>query len=91
MTTGNLRRFAESLFRGTIPTRDTNALREARAFGIICLAFFAGAAIGSLATPRLHNSALWLPIAALFAAFYLCSNRSAPPEIPPAKAELAPE
>jgi uncharacterized membrane protein YoaK (UPF0700 family) len=72
MTTGNLRQFAQSLYQGTFPQRDPRALRQARIYGTICFCFFVGAAIGSLATPRLHNAALWLPAAALAVALYLC-------------------
>jgi uncharacterized membrane protein YoaK (UPF0700 family) len=76
MTTGNLRRFAESLFNGTMLGRNMDALRQARVFGVICLCFFAGAAVGAFATARFHNSALWCPIAVLCVALYLCRERS---------------
>lgn len=72
MTTGNLRRFAEAFFRGTMPEYDPVALREARLFGLICLCFLAGAAIGALCTIHLHNFALWVPTGMLILAFYFC-------------------
>jgi len=74
MTTGNLRRFAESLYAGTIGHKQRTVPRETRLFGLICLAFFVGAGIGALATPHLHNMALWLPIAVLLAALGLCAR-----------------
>ncbi len=72
MTTGNLRHFAETLFGGLIPVRDGKALREAGIFGAVCGCFFAGALVGAIVTPHMHNGAVWLPIGALSAAFYLC-------------------
>jgi uncharacterized membrane protein YoaK (UPF0700 family) len=72
MTTGNLRRFAEAFFRGTMPRYDPVAMREARLFGLICLCFLIGAAIGTLCTTHLHNLALWVPAGMLMLAFYFC-------------------
>ena len=72
MTTGNLRRFAESLFIGTLPRRDSTALRQARVFGGICLAFLVGAGIGGLVTPWTGNAALGLPVAVLCVTLLLC-------------------
>jgi uncharacterized membrane protein YoaK (UPF0700 family) len=72
MTTGNLRRFAEAFFRGTMPKHDSVALREARLFGLVCLSFLIGAAIGALCTNYLYNKALWAPTGMLMLAFYFC-------------------
>jgi uncharacterized membrane protein YoaK (UPF0700 family) len=72
MTTGNLRRFAESLYSGAVFKLDPKALGEACVFGSICLCFAFGAGTGALVTHRSHNSALWLPIAGLAVACYLC-------------------
>lgn len=63
-TTGNLRRFAESLFAGTIPRRDPEALAQARVFGGVCAAFVAGVAAGALLTPRYGNPAMLVTVAA---------------------------
>jgi uncharacterized membrane protein YoaK (UPF0700 family) len=68
MTTGNLRRFAQAALAGSLPVRDPAARREARLFGAICLCFFAGAGLGALATMRLGNLALAVPLTLLLAA-----------------------
>jgi uncharacterized membrane protein YoaK (UPF0700 family) len=65
MTTGNLRRFAETLFRGFVPKRDDKALQQAKTFALICLCFLSGAIVGGFSTPRLGNSAVVFPIVAL--------------------------
>ncbi|MEN0054707.1 MAG: YoaK family protein [Mucilaginibacter sp.] len=75
MTTGNLRRFAEAFFRGTMPARDPIALREARLFGFVCLCFLAGAVLAALTTPKLHDLALFIPAGTLFIAFVICWRR----------------
>jgi uncharacterized membrane protein YoaK (UPF0700 family) len=76
MTTNNLRRCAEGLFTAALRGGDPAALRQARLFGIICLSFLAGAIAGAFSTARLHNTALWVPIALLSGAFALCLRRS---------------
>lgn len=65
MTTGNLRRFAETLFEGLVPKRDSQALRQAETFAVICLCFLGGAMVGGFSTPRFGNSAVAIPIVAL--------------------------
>jgi len=77
MTTGNLRRFAENLFEGLLPRRDSEALLQVRVFGAICLSFLAGACLGGLAAPRLENLALLLPVAMLGTALARCLRRRA--------------
>ncbi len=72
MTTGNLRHMAEAFFAGTVPRRNSEALHEAGAFGIICFSFVIGAAVGALATPHWHNQSLWLPIITMLAALLIC-------------------
>lgn len=72
MTTGNLRRCAEGVFRSLMPVRDRGALRQARQFGIICLCFFVGAILGAVATPHLQNAALWVPAGMLALAYAFC-------------------
>lgn len=72
MTTGNLRRFAEGLFAGTIPRWDPASLYLARTFGLVCLAFLVGALLGGLATSRWHNLALLISCATLTTALALC-------------------
>jgi uncharacterized membrane protein YoaK (UPF0700 family) len=75
MTTGNLRRFAEAFFRGTIPERNPVALREARLFGLVCICFLAGAIIAALTTPKMHDYALFIPAGTLLVAFIICWRR----------------
>lgn len=75
MTTGNLRRFAEAFFRGTMPVWDAVALREARLFGVVCLCFLAGAVLAALTTTPLHDHALLIPAVVLFIAFIICWRR----------------
>jgi len=70
VTTGNLRRFGETLFGGTVPRRHDGMLEQARVFGAICLAFLFGALTGGLSTRMLHNAALAIPVLVL--AFVLC-------------------
>jgi len=72
VTTGNLRRFGETLFTGVIPRRNTEMLTQARIFGAICLAFLAGALIGGLGARMLHNAALAIPVLVLSVVLRLC-------------------
>jgi uncharacterized membrane protein YoaK (UPF0700 family) len=72
MTTGNLRRFAEGVFAGTLPRWDPASLRFARTFGLVCLAFLVGAFLGGFATSRWHNLALLICCATLTTALALC-------------------
>jgi uncharacterized membrane protein YoaK (UPF0700 family) len=72
MTTGNLRRFAEGLFTGTVPRLDPEILEQAWVFGSIIVCFLAGAFIGGLTTDRLHNAALAIPVMVLCFAFWRC-------------------
>jgi uncharacterized membrane protein YoaK (UPF0700 family) len=65
MTTGNLRKFADSFSAGIYPRRDAQALRQAALFAIVCACFAVGAVSGALITPRLGNVAVLVPIAAL--------------------------
>lgn len=65
VTTGNLRRFGETLFVGTVPRRHDGMLEQARVFGAICLSFLMGALIGGLSTRMLHNAALAIPVLVL--------------------------
>ena len=72
VTTGNLRRFAESLFAGTVPRRNAVALQQAQAFGTICLSFFLGAVIGGVGTAHLGNAALIVTVVILMVALLRC-------------------
>jgi uncharacterized membrane protein YoaK (UPF0700 family) len=65
VTTGNLRRLAETVFAGTVPRRNPEALAQAWVFGAICLAFLIGALLGGLVTGPLHNAALAVPVLVL--------------------------
>jgi uncharacterized membrane protein YoaK (UPF0700 family) len=68
MTTGNLRRFGQAALAGYLPRRDPKALHQARLFGTICLCFLAGAGLGALATMRLRDLALLVPLVLLVGA-----------------------
>ncbi|MCB5190205.1 DUF1275 domain-containing protein [Methylobacillus arboreus] len=72
MTTGNLRRSIEGLFKGVTNGLDTAAWHEARVFGLICLCFLAGAVLGGFCTLSLHNLALVVPTLMLVLAFGIC-------------------
>lgn len=71
MTTGNLRRSIEGLFKGMTHSSSL-ALQEAKLFGLVCVCFLLGAIIGGFATLSLHNLALVVPVAMLCVAFAIC-------------------
>jgi uncharacterized membrane protein YoaK (UPF0700 family) len=63
--TGNLRDTAEGAYDALIrggqdDEASGKALTKARDLGSICACFLAGAVIGALAAPRLHNHSFWL-------------------------------
>jgi uncharacterized membrane protein YoaK (UPF0700 family) len=60
MTTGNLRQFAECIFRILFARSEPATGRQARLFGTICVAFLGGAILGGLCTRWIHNKALWV-------------------------------
>jgi uncharacterized membrane protein YoaK (UPF0700 family) len=64
-TTGNLRTFAESCFAWGFAGGGSEARIATWDFGVICLSFFAGAAVGGVGTMRLGNRALWIDIVLL--------------------------
>jgi uncharacterized membrane protein YoaK (UPF0700 family) len=72
MTTGNLRRFAEGLFDGFVPARDSGALKQARIFGAICLSFLVGACLGGVSSRWLGNAALLVAVVVLAAILLHC-------------------
>jgi len=72
VTTGNLRRFAEALFAGTVPRRNEGMLDQAGVFGAICLSFLIGALAGGLSTPLLYNAALAIPVLVLVFVLWRC-------------------
>ena len=75
VTTGNLRRLAESLFSGTVPRRNALALQQARVFAAICFCFLIGAVMGGTSTPHLGNAALFVPVGVLVGALVCCRPR----------------
>jgi len=75
MTTGNLRRSAESLFDGLFGSRDPFALRQSRIFGTICAMFCLGALFGGILTSRLGNRALVFVVLALLVVYTMCRQR----------------
>jgi len=60
MTTGNLRTFGESVFRSISGAHDPDTNEKAKAFGVLCVAFLAGATAGGVCTVALDNHALWI-------------------------------
>jgi uncharacterized membrane protein YoaK (UPF0700 family) len=64
-TTGNLRTFAEGAFVWLIADVGEDARGATLDFGVICLAFFSGAAAGGVATMHFGNSALWIDVVLL--------------------------
>jgi uncharacterized membrane protein YoaK (UPF0700 family) len=62
--TGNLRDVAEGLYEAIVPYSSPEirekGLSQARALGLICLCFLAGAILGAWAAPRFANHSLWL-------------------------------
>jgi len=72
VTTGNLRKLAETVFAGTVPRHNPEALAQAGVFGAICLSFLAGALMGGLTTGRLHNAALAIPVVVLVYVLVRC-------------------
>jgi len=72
VTTGNLRRFAETLFVGTVPRRNVEMRDQAGVFGVICLSFLVGALAGGLATAWLYNAALAIPVLVLGVVLWRC-------------------
>src|SRR6202020_180369 len=74
MTTGNLRRTAETFFAGLTTPKDPEAPRQALIFGSICTSFAMGAACGGFVTVRLGNAAVLVAAAALALAFWLCGR-----------------
>ncbi len=74
VTTGNLRRFAETLFAGTIPRRNEVMREPTGLFGAICLSFLIGALAGGLATARLYNAALAIPVLVLVFVLWRCRH-----------------
>jgi uncharacterized membrane protein YoaK (UPF0700 family) len=81
--TGNLRDVAEGLYDALHPAA-TPEIREkgrakARALGLICLCFLAGAVLGAWAAPRFHNYSLWLAEPLLIAVAIISFHRPAGP------------
>jgi uncharacterized membrane protein YoaK (UPF0700 family) len=84
--TGNLRDVAEGLYEALSPAA-TPEIREkgraqARALGLICLCFLAGAVLGAWAAPRFGNYSLWLaePPLLTVAAISLCRPATLGPQ-----------
>jgi uncharacterized membrane protein YoaK (UPF0700 family) len=81
--TGNIRDVAEGFYDTFTPyaTPDTreNGLAKARALGLICLCFLAGAVLGAWAAPHLKNYSLWLAEPLLLTVAVLSLRRSTTP------------
>ena len=75
--TGNLRTLMESFFDWVFKGRKPADLQKARDFATICSAFFFGALVGGLVTPRLHNKTLLLVVASLMAVLFQVSASEA--------------
>ena len=65
VTTGNLRRFGETLFGGMVPRRNDGMREQSLVFGSICFSFLVGALTGGFSTGWLHNAALAIPVLVL--------------------------
>lgn len=59
MTTGNLKNLSESFVTLAFGPRDSEAIRQTRFYGGICLCFLLGAAFGARFTTMIGNYALW--------------------------------
>lgn len=75
MTTGNLQKCASGVFHWGTPPHDPLARRQAGWFGLVSLCFLIGAVVGALGVTRLHNAALWAPVALLAAALAFTRHR----------------
>lgn len=62
MTTGNLRQSVEALLAGLSSPKDPKELRKAQVFGVVCISFGTGAALGAFLTSRIGVVALTFPI-----------------------------
>jgi uncharacterized membrane protein YoaK (UPF0700 family) len=81
--TGNFRDVAEGFYDALSPAA-TPEVREkgrarARALGLVCLCFLAGAVLGTWAAPRFHNYSLWLAEPLLIAVVIISFRRPADP------------
>lgn len=72
MTTGNLRQSAEALYAGLRGTGDPAHFRRAWVFGVLCLSFGSGAALGAFLTSQGGVGGLVVPIGLLGLALVLC-------------------
>ena len=81
--TGNLRDVAEGFYDALTPyaTPDIRekGLAKARALGLICVCFLAGAILGAWAAPHLKNYSLWLAEPLLLTVAVLSVLRPVPP------------
>jgi uncharacterized membrane protein YoaK (UPF0700 family) len=78
MTTGNLRTAAQALFLAWAD-RDADAALRARAFGLILLAFAAGAVFGAACSLQLGVHAAWVAAACLAVALWMFIADHLPP------------
>jgi uncharacterized membrane protein YoaK (UPF0700 family) len=82
--TGNLRDTAEGFYDAAVAGKahreaHRKGLKKARDLGLICLCFLAGAVVGAIAAPRLHNYSFWLVepmLLAVLVTSWLGSRRS---------------
>jgi uncharacterized membrane protein YoaK (UPF0700 family) len=81
--TGNLRDVAEGLYDALVPYSSPEirekGLSQARALGLICLCFLAGAILGAWAAPRFANYSLWLAEPLLLTVVIITFRRPAVP------------
>jgi uncharacterized membrane protein YoaK (UPF0700 family) len=79
-TSGNLRKFSESAFAMVLSPNDAAIRTTTIAFAALCLAFFVGAAIGSVCVATWHNAAAWVDdgwLLIILARFVTARNRVA--------------
>lgn len=80
-TTGNLMRFTESLYAGTVD-RNSESRRTAGIYAAIISCFALGAVVGALATKAFEGQAAWIPagfLAITLVLFYIDERKGTEP------------
>jgi len=75
MITGNMRQAIEGMFTVASGGRPPGTLRRSGIFRAVCVAFGLGAAVGALATMRIPDLALGIPVIALLIVLLGCEVR----------------
>jgi uncharacterized membrane protein YoaK (UPF0700 family) len=77
-TTGNLRTFGESFVDWVSRVNRPSSGQQAIDFAAVCVAFFAGALVGGISTPKIHNRTLLIVVGVLLAALIQFTARWRP-------------